>query len=407
MFEQVSLAPPDAIFGLSEAFKKDSNPDKINLGAGVYKDDEGRTPVLACVKQAEAKILRHEPSKAYLPIDGTAEYAEAVQELILGREHAVVSSRRAVTAHCPGGTGAIRVACDLLKRVRPAAKVWLSAPTWPNHPQILAAVGLEAAAYPYFDRESNDLDFSGMIDALSRVAANDVVLLHGCCHNPTGVDPTPEQWAKIGEVLMERQAMPLLDFAYQGFASGIQQDAGGIRALCDRLPELMICSSFSKNLGLYRERVGALSVIAASEERALAVRSQVKNLIRTNYSNPPSHGSAIVTTVLGDAELRSQWRQEVAGMRERIHTVRRLFASELDARAVKLSPAGNDFIVRQEGMFSFSGLSREQVGRLRDEHAIYIVGSGRLNVAGMTESNLPRLCDAIAAVSRGADVSRC
>ncbi len=398
MFEHVALAPPDAIFGLSEAFKKDPNPDKINLGAGVYKDEEGRTPVLACVKEAEARILMDEPSKVYLPIDGTSEYGKAVQELILGREHAAVTSRRAVTAHGPGGTGALRVASDLLKRVRAASKVWLSAPTWPNHPQILDAVGLETATYPYFDRQTNGLDFSGMIDALSAAAANDVVLLHGCCHNPSGVDPTPEQWAKIGEVLLERQAMPLLDFAYQGFASGIREDAGGIRTLCDQLPELIICSSFSKNLGLYSERVGALTVVAASEERALAVRSQVKNLIRANYSNPPAHGSSIVTTILGDAELRGRWQQELARMRERIHSVRRRFAQELDARGVKLSPAGNDFIVRQEGMFSFSGLSREQVRRLRDEHAIYIVGSGRLNVAGMTESNLPKLCDAIAAV---------
>ena len=400
MFEHVALAPPDAIFGLSEAFKKDPNPDKINLGAGVYKDEDGRTPVLACVKAAEARILEHEPSKTYLPIDGAPAYGEAVRELIFGREHPVVAEQRAVTAHCPGGTGAIRVACDLLKRVRPEATVWLSGPTWPNHPQILDAVGLETATYPYFDRESNGLDFPGMIDALGRARANDVVLLHGCCHNPSGVDPTPEQWAQIGEVLAERQAVPLVDFAYQGFAIGIREDAGGIHALCDRLSEMIVCSSFSKNFGLYSERVGALTVISSSEERALAVQSQVKSLVRANYSNPPVHGSAIVTTILGDAELRAQWRQELAQMRDRIHAMRRLFAAELDARDVRLSPAGNDFIAAQNGMFSFSGLDREQVGRLRDEHAIYIVGSGRLNVAGMTASNMPRLCDAIAAVAR-------
>ncbi len=401
MFEHVALAPPDAILGLSEAFKKDPNPDKINLGAGVYKDEEGKTPVLKCVKEAEARIVEQEGSKTYLPIDGAPEYGEAVRELIFGRDHAVVESRRAVTAHCPGGTGALRVACDLLKRVRPETTVWLSAPTWPNHPQILDAVGLETAEYPYFDRQSNDLDFPGMIGALSRVEANDVVLLHGCCHNPSGVDPTPEQWAQIGDVLAQRQAIPLADFAYQGFATGIREDAGGIHALCDRLPELIVCSSFSKNFGLYNERVGALTVVSASEERALAVQSQIKSLVRANYSNPPVHGSAIVTTILGDAELRERWQQELAQMRDRIHAMRRLFARELDNRGVKLSPAGNDFIVAQEGMFSFSGLDREQVGKLRDEHAIYIVGSGRLNVAGMTNRNIPRLCDAIAAVSRG------
>ncbi len=399
MFEHVALAPPDAIFGLSEAFKKDPNPDKINLGAGVYKDEDERTPVLACVKQAEARILQCESSKSYLPIDGASEYGDTVQELIFGPAHAIVESRRAVTAHCPGGTGALRVATDLLKRIRPETKIWLSAPTWPNHPQILEAVGLEMATYPYFDQGSNGLDFPGMINALSGVEANDVVLLHGCCHNPTGVDPTPEQWAKIGEVLAERQAIPLVDFAYQGFAQGIRKDARGIHALCDRLPELVICSSFSKNLGLYSERVGALTVVSASAERAAAVQSQVKSLVRAIYSNPPSHGAAIVTTVLGDAELRKDWRQELMQMRERIHATRQLFARELDARGVKLSPTGNDFIAGQHGMFSFSGLGGEQVKTLRDEHAIYIVGSGRLNVAGMTQSNMAKLCDAIAAVS--------
>ena len=399
MFEHVALAPPDPIFGLSEAFKKDPNPHKINLGAGVYKDEDGRTPVLECVKQAEARILRREPSKAYLPIDGTPEYGDAVRELVFGREHQVVRDRRAVTAHGPGGTGALRVACDLLKRVRPTARVWLSAPTWPNHPQILDSVGLEKVTYPYFDRQSNGLDFAGMIDALSRAEADDVVLLHGCCHNPSGVDPAPEQWAQIGDLLADRRAVPLVDFAYQGFACGIREDASGILALCDRLPELLVCSSFSKNFGLYNERVGALSVVAASAGEALAVQSQVKSLVRANYSNPPAHGSAIVTTILGDAELRALWQRELAEMRERIHAMRRLFARELERRGVRLSPAGNDFIAAQEGMFSFSGLDREQVARLRDEHAIYIVGSGRLNVAGMTESNMPRLCDAIAAVS--------
>ncbi len=399
MFQDVPLAPPDAIFGLIEAFKKDLNPDKINLGAGVYKDEDGRTPVLDCVKAAEARILEREPTKTYLPIDGTAEYGRAVQRLIFGREHAIVAEGRAVTAHCPGGTGALRVACDLLKRVRASTAVWLSAPTWPNHPQILEAVGLETKTYPYFDRGSNGLDFKGMIDALSRVEAGDVVLLHGCCHNPSGVDPTPEQWAQIGDMLARRQAVPLADFAYQGFAVGVREDAGGIRSLCERVPEMIVCSSFSKNFGLYNERVGALTAVAASEAEAQAVRSQIKSLIRANYSNPPVHGSSIVTTILGDEALHGQWQRELAQMRDRIHAMRRLFAAELDARGVRLSPAGNGFIAEQQGMFSFSGLGPEQVARLRDEHAIYIVGSGRINVAGMTEGNMPRLCDAIAAVS--------
>ena len=399
MFEHVSLAPPDAIFGLSEAFKKDSNPLKISLGAGVFKDEDGRTPILACVKEAERRIVEHEPTKVYLPIDGAPEYGEAVRELIFGGDHAVVEGRRAVTAHAPGGTGALRVAFDLLKRIRPEATVWLSAPTWPNHPQILDAVGLETAAYPYFDRDSNGLDCSGMMGALSGVSAGDVVLLHGCCHNPTGVDPSPEQWVEIGEELAQRRAMPLLDFAYQGFGTGIAEDAGGIRALANRVPELIVCNSFSKNFGLYGERVGGLTVVATSEQEAQAVQSQVKKLVRANYSNPPVHGSAIVTTILNDSGLRAQWEEELTQMRERIHAMRRRFASELDDRGVRLSASGNDFIARQNGMFSFSGLDPEQVQALREEHAIYIVGSGRINVAGMTENNMARLCDAIAAVS--------
>jgi len=406
MFENVPLAPPDAIFGLTEAFKRDPNPDKVNLGAGVYQDEAGQTPVLACVKEAERRILAREASKTYLPIDGAPEYGAAVQELIFGRGHALPASRRTVTAHGPGGTGALRVACDLVKRVRPETTVWLSAPTWPNHPQILEAAGLAAASYPYFDPRGNGLDASGLFDALARTAAGDVVLLHGCCHNPSGVDPTLEQWAQIGDLLARRQAVPLIDFAYQGFAAGVGEDAEGIRALCERLPELMICSSFSKNFGLYNERVGALTVISASAASASAVRSQMKSLIRASYSNPPAHGSAIVTTVLADAELRASWQQELAGMRGRIQAMRRLFARELESRGVELSAAGNDFIVEQTGMFSFSGLSRKQVLRLRDEHAIYIVDSGRLNVAGMTQGNMARLCDAIAAVSRGDRGSR-
>ena len=398
MFEHVSLAPPDAIFGLSEAFRKDPNPRKINLGAGVYKDEQGLTPVLACVKEAERRILESELSKTYLPIDGSADYGRAVQELVFGARHDAVASGRVVTAHCPGGTGALRVAAELLKLARPATTVWLSEPTWPNHPQICDAVGLERKTYPYFDAATNDLELERMTAALERVEAGDVVMLHGCCHNPSGVDLTPEQWGLLGDLLAARQAVPLVDFAYQGFAFGVEEDASGIRTLSERVPELVVCSSFSKNFGLYNERVGALTIVAASRERAEAVRSQVKRLIRASYSNPPAHGSAIVATVLGDAALERQWQEELARMRQRIHDVRRRFARELDARGVRLSPAGNGFIARQLGMFSFSGLGREQVARLRDEHSIYLVGSGRVNVAGMTPANMAALCDAIAAV---------
>ena len=399
MFEHVTPAPADPIFGLTDAFRRDSNPEKINLGAGVYTDEQGNTPVLAVVKEAERRILDSEPSKAYLPIGGPVQYATAVRELIFGSGHELATSPRAITVQTPGGTGGLRVAGDFVRGLRPSSTVWLSEPTWPNHPQVFGAVGLELKAYPYFDRGTNALAFESMQAALGESRAGDLVVLHGCCHNPTGVDPTPEQWRQLGSLLAERGAVPLMDFAYQGFATGVEDDPEGIRILSDTVPEVMICNSFSKNLGLYSERVGALTIVTPSAEQALAVLSQVKSTVRSNYSNPPAHGSAIVTTILGDPDLRQQWHRELGTMRERIRHMRQLFAHELDQRGVGLSPSGNGFIARQRGMFSFSGLDSEQVARLQREHSIYIVGSGRLNVAGMTESNMTRLCDAIAAVS--------
>lgn len=395
MFEQVPMAPPDAILGLTEAFKSDPNPQKINLGVGVYKDENGQTPVLASVKAAEQKLLAGEKTKSYLPIEGSAEYAAAVQELLFGQGHEVVASGRAATAHTPGGTGALRVAGDYIHRLHPKASIWLSEPTWPNHPQIFAAAGVPVKTYPYFDPAKNGLAFDAMLQGLRQVQQGDVVLLHGCCHNPTGADPTPEQWQQIADVLAERGALPLLDFAYQGFATGLEDDALAVRTLAQPGRELLICSSFSKNFGLYNERVGALTAVAADQKQAQAVLSQIKATIRANYSNPPTHGGSIVSTILADTELRRQWVQEVAQMRDRINGMRTLFVQKL-----KENGATRDFsfIERQSGMFSFSGLSKDQVQKLRDEHAIYIVGSGRISVAGMTTSNMDRLCEAIVKV---------
>ena len=395
MFEAIDVAPPDPILGLTEAFKQDSNPNKINLGVGVYKDASGKTPVLAAVKTAEARILEKETSKGYLPINGDPRYGMLVRRMLFGQDSPLVDDGRAVTAHSPGGTGALRVAGDYLKAKHPSARLWMSEPTWANHPAVFTAAGLQQEKYAYFDAANNALAFDRMLASLGKVSAGDAVLLHACCHNPSGVDLTPEQWGQVGELLTERGALPLVDFAYQGFASGLEQDAAGLRALAAKVPEFMVCSSFSKNFGLYNERTGALTVVATEAAAAQAVLSHIKVVIRRNYSNPPSHGGAIVVTILDDAELTAQWNVELASMRDRINGMRRLFADTLKAKG---ATRDFSFITQQRGMFSFSGLNKEQVAVLREKHSIYIVGSGRINVAGMTEANMPGLCEAIVSV---------
>ena len=395
MFQNVTPAPPDSILGLTDAFKQDPNPNKINLGVGVYKDATGNTPILASVKQAEERLLKSEKSKTYLPIEGPAAYNAAVQELLFGAQHEIVATHRAATAQAPGGTGALRMAADTLARLMPNAGVWLSNPTWPNHPSIFQAAGLAVHTYPYFDAKRNSVDFDAMLTTLRGATPGDVVVLHGCCHNPTGVDLTLDQWQAVGEVVAARNLLPLVDFAYQGFAEGLTEDAAGLLSLCRPGAELMIASSFSKNFGLYNERIGALTVVAADAAAADAMLSHVKVAVRANFSNPPFHGGAIVATVLGDPALRSQWEQEVTAMRERINTMRTLFVETLNEKGVQQDFS---FIARQRGMFSFSGLTPAQVKALRDDYAIYIVGSGRINVAGMSESSMDYLCSAIADV---------
>lgn len=395
MFEKITAAPPDAILGLSEAFKSDPNPNKMNLAVGVYKDAYGNTPILATAKKAEQMLLSSESSKSYLPIDGNAAYDAAAQRLLLGSEHEIVVSGRAVTVQTPGGTGALRVAGDFIAKNLPGACIWLSVPTWPNHPAVFTAAGVELKTYPYFDKATNSIDFDAMLDAVKQIPAGDILLLHGCCHNPTGVDLSLEQWAQVGDVIAENGLIPLVDFAYQGFANGIEEDAAGLRELCRPNAELLIASSFSKNFGLYNERVGALTVVASNAEAAQTALSQVKIAVRRNYSNPPAHGGAIVATVLTDPELRAQWEQELTDMRERVNTMRGLFVETLNEKGVEQDFS---FIAGQRGMFSFSGLNSEQVQALRDKYAIYIVGSGRINVAGMTEANMDYLCSAIADV---------
>lgn len=395
MFDKVEMAPPDPILGLEEAYKLDPNPAKINLGAGVYKDETGNTPIFRAVKRAEEHILRNEISKSYLGIIGAPEYAAAVQQLLFGADHPILQAHRAVIAHAPGGTGALRVAADFIKRVNPNARVWISQPTWPNHPGVMRAAGLAVELYPYFDATGNRIAFDEMLGALGQTSAGDVVVLHGSCHNPTGADPTSAEWAAIADLLAERGVLPLVDFAYQGFANGLTQDATGVLTLCDRVDEVLVASSFSKNFGLYNERVGALTLIARSPAAAEAALSQIKTIIRVIYSNPPAHGAKIVTTILSSPELRAEWEAELTATRGRIRAMRHRFVAELAALG-----AARDFsfIEQQNGMFSFTGLTVEQVRRLREEHAVYIVDSGRINVAGLTSSNLAAVCQAIAAV---------
>jgi aspartate/tyrosine/aromatic aminotransferase len=395
MFEQFTPAPPDAILGLTEAFRKDPNPNKINLGVGVYKDATGNTPVLATVKEAEKRLLQNEKTKTYLPIDGSPAFNSATQTLLFGPDHEIIRSKRAATAQAPGGTGALRVAADTIAKLMKGATVWISNPTWPNHPSVFQAAGLQVKTYPYFNAKSNDLDFEAMLATLREIPAGDVVLLHGACHNPTGVDLSPAQWQQVGKVLAERKLLPLIDFAYQGFADGLEEDAIGLRTIAQTGMDFLVANSYSKNFGLYNDRIGALTVVAQNEQAAETLLSHVKQAIRANFSNPPAHGGMIVATILNDPQLRAQWEKEVAEMRDRINGLRHLFVETLNEKGVERDFS---FITRQRGMFSFSGLNPDQVKALRDDYAIYIVGSGRISVAGMSENSMDYLCAAIASV---------
>ncbi len=390
MFEFLNQAPPDAILGLSEAFAADPNPDKINLAVGVYKDAAGQTPVLKCVKAAEQRLIDTEKTKTYLGIEGLPDYRQHVRKLLFGES---IEADRVAVVQTPGGTGGVRVAADFVANQFPHATIWVSQPTWENHVNIFAAAGLATETYKYLDKERTGLDFAGMMTDLSeKTSPGDVVLLHACCHNPTGIDPTDQQWEQLAGVLAEKRLLPLIDFAYQGFGQGIEQDAAGLSAVLKRCPELLVASSFSKNFGLYSERVGAAVLVAADARAATAGLSQLKRVVRCNYSNPPRHGAAVVATVLGDPELAALWRAELAEMRERIAEMRRALVT-----ALREGGAERDFgfLLDQSGMFSYTGLTPMQVDRLRTEQHLYIVGSGRINVAGITPSNLPSLTTAL------------
>ena len=395
MFEHLEMAPADAILGLTEAFKRDKTPGKINLGVGVYKDASGTTPVLQSVRTAQERVVAAETSKGYLPITGDPDFGSVTRELLFGTGNAIDTAKRACTAHTPGGTGALRAAADFIKRCFEGAAVWVSDPTWANHPAIFDAAGLEVKTYPYYDGESKGLAFEAMLEALKAAPQGDVVLLHACCHNPSGVDLNQQQWKTVAKILKERGLLPLIDFAYQGFGDGLEEDAAGMRCVADTVDELLICSSYSKNFGLYRDRCGALTIVGQSEDAAARAMSHAEKVIRANYSNPPALGGMIVKEILNDAELTDLWKREVTDMRTRINGMRSLFVESLKEVGVA---EDFSFIKEQRGMFSFSGLNRDQVAALRTKYAIYIVGSGRINVAGMTEANMKVLCRAIAEV---------
>jgi len=395
MFERIAAAPADPILGLADLFRADDRTNKINLGIGVYKDETGKTPVLTSVKKAEQYLLENETTKNYLSIDGIADFGRCTQELLFGADSALISNHRARTAQTPGGTGALRVAADFIATQTSAKRIWVSNPSWPNHKNVFAAAGLEVCEYNYYDAAQHVLDFDGLLNSLSAAQAGDIVLFHGCCHNPTGIDPTAAQWAQLAELSLAKGWLPLFDFAYQGFARGLEEDAEGLRAFAASHQELIVCSSYSKNFGLYNERVGAFTLVAADAAIVDPAFSQVKATIRANYSNPPAHGAAVVATILGNSALRALWEQELTSMRERIQRMRQLFVNTLQEKGAK---GDFSFIIDQNGMFSFSGLTKDQVVRLRDEFGVYAVNSGRVNVAGMTPDNMSPLCEAIVAV---------
>ncbi len=392
MFDSILPAPPDSILGLTDSWKRDPNPLKVNLGVGVYKDDSGNTPILAAVKAAEAALLLAATTKSYMPISGAPEYGCCVQDLIFGGAHEIISSARARTAHTPGGTAALRVGADFLKKASPNATVWVSAPTWANHKGVFGAAGIPTADYPYYDAATRGLDFTRMQETLEQIPAGDIVLLHACCHNPSGVDLDAGQWQSVAAIAARRGWLPFLDFAYQGYGDGLEQDRNGVLALAAVCPEFIVASSFSKNFGLYQDRVGALTLVAGSAAAANSAFSNVEIAIRVNYSNPPAHGGLIVTRVLTDSALRGQWLAELTAMREHIAATRVQFVAALASHGV---PGDFSFIARQKGMFSFSGLSDAQVKFLREARSIYIVGGGRINVAGITSRNLEYLCTSI------------
>ena len=395
MFESLKPVAIDPILGLMMAFKADERAEKIDLGVGVYQDDRGRTPVMASVKEAESRLMLVENTKAYQGMAGDPDYNQRMLDLLFGSDHSILSSGRVKSIQAPGGSGALRVGAEVIRRARPDAMLWVGVPTWPNHIPLLGSAGFNIREYPYYDIESRQVNVEAMMETLGQVPAGDMVLLHGCCHNPTGADLTPEQWDAIADLALERGFVPFIDTAYQGLGDGLDQDAYGMRMMAERLPELVIASSCSKNFGLYRERTGSITFIAETSERADVVVTQAMSTARSLYSMPPAHGALLVSMVLGDEVLRNQWQMELEEVRQRIVSMRQLLCGSLKDNA-----AGVDFshIEKQKGMFSFLGITTPQLERLRNEFGIYIVSSTRINLAGVNSNNIGYLTDALQSV---------
>ncbi|MEJ2297637.1 MAG: aspartate/tyrosine/aromatic aminotransferase [Woeseiaceae bacterium] len=391
MFETLEAAPADAILGLITEHKNDPRPEKIDLGVGVFRTAEGESPVLNVVKEAEQRIIDTQDSKAYIGTAGDPQFNAAMQALLFGD---VADPARLATIQAPGGSGSLRVAASLILRARPKATVWVSDPTWGNHVPLLGGAGLQLEPYPYYDTEKHVIRIDAMLEALRKMPQGDLVLLHACCHNPSGMDPTQDEWRAVADVIVERELVPFVDIAYQGFAESLVEDAFIVRHLAERVPEMIVCGSCSKNFGLYRDRVGSLSLLASDTKAKDIVYSQVNNVVRTIYSVPPDHGAVVVATILDDPELKAEWRVELAEMRGRLREMRVLLNDALEARV-----PSHDFshLVRARGMFCFLGISKEQVNRLKKEYGVYMVGSSRINTAGITAHNVTYLADAIAA----------
>ena len=391
------MTPGDPILGLTEAFVADKRPGKVNLGVGIYYDETGRIPVLRAVKEVEQKLAVESLPRGYLPIDGLPAYTQATQKLVFGPESPLLAAGRVATSQTIGGSGALRVGADLLRKALPNAKVAISSPSWENHRVVFTAAGFDVVEYAYYDAATHGLNFAGMLADLNKLEPGTVVLLHACCHNPTGVDLTVDQWKQVVALVKDRNLLPFVDMAYQGFDKGIDEDAAAVRLLAESgIESFVVANSYSKSFSLYGERVGALSIVAANRDEALRVQSLVKRIIRSIYSSPATHGGALVAGVLNSAELRALWESELAGMRDRIHAMRADMVEKLAAHGAPQF----GFIQKQAGMFSYSGLSKVQVDRLREEHAIYAIGTGRICVAALNRANLDNVVSAVATVIR-------
>ena len=396
LLASVPMAPRDPILGVTEVFVADRNPKKVNLGVGVYYDENGKVPLLECVRRVEQQQVQAGAPRPYLPIDGLKSYDHAVQELVFGAGAPLLKEKRVLTVQALGGTGGLKIGADFLKQLAPRAQVWISEPSWENHRALFEGAGFEVHAYPYYDPATRGLKFEAMLQTLEGLSAGTIVVLHSCCHNPTGVDLSQEQWQKVLAVVQARGLVPFLDLAYQGFADGIDTDAYAPRLFAGAMSPVFLSSSFSKSLSLYGERIGAFSLVAASADEAARALSQVKRVVRTNYSNPPTHGGDIVARVLNTPELRALWEKELGGMRDRIKTMRKALAEGVQKRSGK----DFSFVLRQRGLFSYTGLTKDQVERLRTQYSIYAIDTGRVCVAALNSGNIDYVADAIAKVIR-------